>query len=928
MSSRKILQGVLILFTVLQFVLADSISAQTVSVSGTVQTIENEREQPLQGANILMHQLSDSSFVAGASTTDDGTFRVINIEPGEYRITISFIGFLSETKHLAIQNDPVEGLEFILQAVDHQLEDLQVIARRPRVEVQGDTTAYHADGYRTNRDANVQDLITRMPGFVIEDGEVQAQGEEVASVLIDGEEFFGEDASMALQNLPAEIVASIEVYDRQSEQAEFTGFRDGDTRRTINIVTREGMNTGQFGRGNSGYGSQTRYMAGGNYNYFDGSQRISFVGMSNNVNQQNFSSEDLLGVSEAAGSGSGRRATRNFRVGNQRGISAVNSAGINYIDKWNDNWQINTSYFFNMTDNTHNLNSERLYLTGFSADQRYDERSHSLSDNYNHRFDMRLEHTIDDRRSLIFMPRMSLQNNHSFRTVDGFTYDQNQSLINDIVRENRSDQLAYNISGNLLYRHRFETRGRTFSANFRSNMNDRTGERYQFDESTHYDDADQMIVNDQQTELISGGYRVSGNFSYTEPVTESTQLLVSYQPSLNRNESIQDVYRFDETINSYSLIDTTLTNRYQNAVFSNRVRGSYRFRGESYNANLSVSWQHTAMDGEQTFPQLADIGQTWQNILPDANFRYNFGRRSNIRFSYSTDTRTPSVRQLQDVVDNSNPLRMSTGNPDLNQQYSHNFSIRLRHANPEKGSSTSGFAALNLTDDFIGNRTFVAQSDTLLQSGILLARGSRLISPDNIGNSWNFRSSIHRSFPVDVIQSNLNLNTGFRFTKRPSYIDDQRNLTDNFRLSSGFTLSSNISERVDFRVSYNANYNIVENSVRPELDNNYYAGRATGVFNLMPWRGLVIASDLNLRHYEGLGEDYNQSNIYWNGSLGYKFLQNEAAEMRVTLFDILGQNDNIQRSISEDYIEDYRSNVLTRYFIMTFSYNFRSFPGG
>src|SRR5690625_2875273 len=152
-------------------------------------------------------------------------------------------------------------------------------------------------------------------------------------------------------------------------------------------------------------------------------------------------------------------------------------------------------------------------------------------------------------------------------------------------------------------------------------------------------------------------------------------------------------------------------------------------------------------------------------------------------------------------------------------------------------------------------------------------------------------------------------------------------MSDNIMYSNEISESSNKSNLIYFRVSYDDNYNIVSNSVRPELDNNYYSGRVRGSFNLMPWGGLVIASDFNMRHYEGLGDDFNQSSIYWNGSLGYKFLENEAAEVRVTLFDILGQNDNITRSISDDYIEDYRSNVLTRYLIMTFSYNFRSFGG-
>ncbi len=908
-------------------------SAQSLSVEGIVYAEEDGETQPLGGANIQLLLAADSTLVTGTATAASGRFSIRNTEPGTYLLRTSFLGFRTHTDTLHLTDTSVSGLEIVLRAESISLEEFRVTARRPRVDVRGDTIAYHADGYRTPPNSSVQDLVTRMPGFMMEDGRIMAQGEEVASVLLDGEEFFGDDALLVLQNLPSEIVAQIEVFDRDSEQARFTGFRDGNTDRTINIVTRDGMNRGQFGRMSSGYGSQERYMAGGNYNYFRGNQRISVIGMSNNVNQQNFSSEDLLGISEAAGSGGGRgrgrggNAVRNFQTGGQNGISSVHSTGINYNDRWNDNWRINASYFFNLTDNVHDLNRERFYLTGFSANQRYDEDAFNSSDNFNHRFDMRLEHNFDDRRSLIFTPRVSLQSNSSLRSVDGFTLDQQNAMVNSVLRENRSDQSGYNINSNLLYRHRFETRGRTFSANFRTGFSDRTGQRFQFDDSRFFEDGENRIVNDQQTEIFNGGYSLNGNFSYTEPLTERTQLLISYQPSLNSNESVQDVLRFDEITNSYSVIDTSLTSRYDNIVFTNRVRGSYRVRTERINANVSLGWQYTSLTGEQTFPLTAEISRGWQNLLPGASFQYNFTRRSNIRLNYNTGTRTPSVRQLQDVIDNSDPLRLTSGNPNLDQQYDHRFSIRLRHANPERGSSTSGFVSFTITENHIGNRTVVAQQETNLGGGIVLGPGSRFVSPDNIGTSFNLFSRINRSMPVDLIRSNLNLSGGAGFNRRASFIDEARNLTDTYRLTSGIQLGSNISERVDFRFGYNANYNIVENSVRPELNNNYYAGRATGAFQLVPISGLVIASDFNLRHYSGLGDDFNTINLFWNGSIGYRFLENEVLEVRITLFDILGQNDNVNRTILEDYIEDYRSNVLSRYMLFSLSYNFRSFGG-
>lgn len=949
MTVRFPVSSVITITMLFLIVSGNSAAAQTNTfhISGTVTTVDDNAEEPLTGATIRLLALPDSVMVRGTTSGADGTYMLRNVQPGNYLLAVSYIGYQTAAEQIEEPGQNLDGLDFTLRSVALELDEFQITARRPRVEVRGDTTAFHADGYRTNRDATAEQLVTRMPGFSIEDGRLQAQGEEVRRVLVDGREFFGDDATLTLRNLPSDVIQQIEVFDRLSDQAQFTGFNDGNTERTLNVVTRRGMNNGHFGRATSGLGTETRYSAGGNYNYFDTDRRISLIGMSNNVNQQNFSNEDLLGVAQAnsgggrGGGGGGFRRGRggsggpgegggnvgNFMVGNQNGISSVHSTGINYIDKWNDSWDVSGSYFFNLSNNINDQNLERRYLSGISADQIYDEEAYDTSENANHRFNMRMEYTIDERRSLIITPRMSYQQNNRNSLLEGLTFVQGANLLNQIQSENRLNNSGYDISNTILYRHRYETSGRTFSANLRTDLNDRTGDRFQFDESQFFGDDENIIVNNQQTETITGGYTISANLSFTEPITERSQLMMSYQPSLNRNSSIQDAFLFDEATGRYDILETALSNRYENQLSTHRLRGSYRFRGERYNADLNLGWQYTGLAGEQIFPHAVETTNSWQNLLPGASFQYRFENNSSIRLSYNTNTQTPLARQLQNVVDNSNPLRMTAGNPDLGQQYDHRFSVRLRAANPENGTSTMAFVSMNYTMDYLGSRTFTAPQDMFIADGIQLGRGGRLITPENIGNSWNIRSFLFHSMPVDLIKSNLNLNGGISYSRIPSYIDDNRNIADNIGLSAGSVISSNISENIDFNFSYRANYNIVENSINPLIDSNYYIGRVNSGFNLMPWRGLVLSSDLNFQHYEGLSEDFSRNTLYWNGAVAYKFLENRAAELRLHLFDILAQNNNINRSFSEDYIEDYQTNVLSRYFLMTFSYNFRSFAG-
>ncbi len=908
------------------FISAD-VEAQSYRISGSI--YDAESGEALTGASVVLFSLPDSTIAAGVSADQQGQFSLRDVEPGEYKLRATYLGYQRYIKSVEIEDEDLDDLEIRLLQDMVMFQELTVTARRPAVQVRGDTTQYNADSYALNPNAMAGDLISRMPGFIIQDGQLHAQGEEVQRVLVDGEEFFGRDAMVALQNLPAELVDNIEVFNRQSDQARFTGFSVDEGERTVNIVTKEDKNHGRFGRANTGYGTEDRYLGSGNYNRFQGSRRLSVVGMTNNIDQRNLSSEDLSGIAEASdGGGRGRRggSARDFRMrGGSEGISSVNSTGINYIDNWNDTWKVNASYFFNQNENVNDRHLERRYISGTAEDQFYDEDTYNTSEEYSHRFNMRMEYDPDDDHSFIFTPSANFRNSQQTRTLSAFTQDPQQNLINQVASENRNQGSGFDLSAGLLYRHRFDTEGRTLSANVNTSWDDRSGTRFQFDENFYFDEFQSNRLTDQQRETVDGGFSISTDVTFTESIGENSQLRFSYRPSYDRNESIRDTYSFDEQTGAYTRLDTTLTNRYDNQVFTHRPTAGFRYRGESYNFNVNLAYQYRQLDGTQVFPEAHRTSQGWHSVLPDATFQYRFSRDSNIRLNYNTNTRIPSAGQLQDVIDNSDPLRFSAGNPDLNEQYNHRTSLRYRKSRSEDGASLSAMASFTSTVNHIGNRTIVADQPTTLDNGIELGRGARFTQPDNIGNAYNFRAFVSRGTPIDLISSNLSFHGGYNFSRTPSMLNEQRNLADNQSVNSRISISSNISDRIDFNVSYGGSYHFVRNSIRPEMDNNYFRGRGSMEFNLLPWRGLVIGGEMDLNHYVGLGDDFNQSVIYWNQYLGYRFLEEESLEVRFSIYDILAQNDNINRSISEDYIQDYRTNVLSRYALITLRYNFRSF---
>ncbi len=897
-----------------------------------------DQEEPLQGANVAVFALPDTVLVRGASTDASGMYSLRRVPEGRYLIQVSYVGYFTQIDSLSWRGGETLRRDFSLKINDGEMDEIRITGRLPRMEVRGDTTAFNADAFTTGRNANVEDLISRMPGIVVQDGQVEAQGEQVRRVLVDGNEFFGDDATVALRNLPAEIVQQIEVFDRMGEQARFTGFDDGSSERTLNIVTRSGIRNGQFGRAQTGYGSDDRYTGGGNYNYFSGDRRISVLGLTNNINQVNFSGEDLVGVQEAAGRGGGGRgggmrggnwgATRDFRIGQPDGINTTHSFGLNYVDRWSEDFRINGSYFFNTTDNEREVLSERRYTGGVAGNQLYDEFSGGNTDNFNHRLNMRLEYGITERSSLVFTPRLSVQQNASNSFFRAFTQSSQGALLNQTFNENENESAVWDFSGSLLWRQRFAQPGRTLSVNVSTDFNNRTGDSFRLGETFYFDESAAEVLENQYTDTRDNGYSVSPNISFTESLGERSQLQLTYNPSFRLSRADRETFIFDEQSGGYDDLDEGLSNRYENRVWRHQFTSGYNFRHERYRLNLNLSYENTLLRGEQEFPFEAGSRQVYHNLLPGATLNFSVGEQGNMNIRYNTNTRTPSAGQLQDVIDNSNPLQLRGGNPDLRQSYAHSLSVRYRLADRETGSSTVLFVNAGMTDDAVSNVTYIAAQDSLLPGNIRMGAGSRFTRPENVGRSWNVRSFVARGFVLDAIRSNINLNGGGSFSSVPSAINNQTYTSNTWSVYAGTVISSNITPEIDFRLSYRGNYNIVDNSVPTGFDSNYYTGTANLRTSIQPWRGLLFESDLRIRHFSGLQDDFNNDSVFLNVALGYRFLESRALEFKATVVDVFRQNDEVSRIIEDTYIEDVRSNVLSRYVMVSLSYNFRSIQSG
>lgn len=906
---------------------------QYLRLSGTVLDATDSSE--LGSAAVSIAPVSDTTAVSGVLTEDDGHFEIDGLTPGRYQVKVSYISYKPQTLYVRLDTADVELREIHLHAASELLKTVTVTAQAVTVQQKADTTEYNAGQYKVNPDATAEDLVGKMPGISSSNGTVTAHGETVQKVLVDGKEFFGDDATTALKNLPADVIDKVQVYDRLSDQSAFTGFDDGNTQKTINVTTKKGRNNGVFGRLYAGYGyiDASRYNAGGNVNWFKDDRRLSLIGMSNNINQQNFSSQDLLGV---AGTGSTRgrgssNGNNNFMIGGQGGISTTHAIGLNYSDTWGKKKKVKVSgsYFFNYTDNTTITALNRSYYGG----SKYTEDDTSRSVNQNHRINLRIEYAMDSFNQLIFTPKVSFQQNSQYYGIAGRSITSEGVLSSSTNSRQSTFNNGYSVAGDVLYQHKFKKQFRTFSIDLGVNINNKGGHGDQQSHNVYYDTASvaDTTTIDQQTFSNNKSYAVNANVSYTEPAGKRGMVQLNYQPSYTYNRSDKAVDSLNPATLEHSLLDTGLSNKYDNIYMTQRAGLSYRYKSKGVNLNVGVNGQYALLQGNTVFPFGYKTNRTFYSVLPNASVNIKFKNTASLRIQYRTSTNAPSISQLQSVIDNSNPLLLSTGNPGLDQSYTNSLVIRYNLAKSAKGHSVFVFANVSNTMNTVANATVIAGSDTNLTvngTPVFLHKGSQLTRPVNINGLWNASTFITYGLPLAKIKCNFNINGGFNFNQTPGLINNALNLSRTYAPTFGVNLTSNISQKIDFSIGYSGTYNVVNNTLQTAANNNYYTHNATAKFNWLFYKGFVFNTALQNTLYQGVSSGYNQNIFLWSAALGYKFLKDQSLEVRASVNDILNQNSGVSRNITQTYIEDSRTQVLRRYMLVTVTWTMRYFKKG
>ncbi|MHA7128131.1 outer membrane beta-barrel protein [Algoriphagus namhaensis] len=884
--------------------------AQRYQIRGKVIDVADSKSIP--NATILLLSVADSSQVDGMISDFEGNFEIADVSEGEYLFKVQYLGYQNYFRLIQVANDLDLGTIRMREEAT-ALGEVTVSARRATGEQRGDTTAFNASAFKTMRDASAQALIEKLPGVANEDGTLQAQGEAITQILVDGEPFFGGDVKAALQNLPAEVIESIEIFDQLSESARLSGFDDGERIKTINIITKPNSRKGQFGRVSAGYGTDERYLVGASVNAFNNDRRITFTGLSNNINITDYTADP--------------NAQDNSRP--QNGIIDTHLLGMNFSDKWGEKIKISGSYLFSRRENFGEEKIFREFITNDDTDQFYDEINEETRTNNQHQFDMRFEYDIDDRNRILFIPRISARFEDERSNFSGETSD-GTDLINTVENNRVAKNEDHDIFNRIFYSHKFNKPGRTMTIRARTGNNSNTDRALRTATNEFFVPEFRTEVINQQINRDRTGFSWETGISFTEAISERSQFELEYEIGNRVNDSDQLIFDvLEEGPGTAELaLDTTLSNTFDSKFLTQEVELGYQYKLEKVQIQTEIEYQHAQLDNTQGFPVPFELNRTFRAVMPSFRLDYQISQNTNLEFDYDTRTNEPDLRQLQPVVDNSNPTQLYVGNPDLNQAYTNRLRLRFRSNNPETDESWFLWSQARFTNNAIVNSSFIAQEPTEIQDGIILDPGSQLFQPVNVQGQFDFRSWMSYGVPVGFIESNLRLSLSSGINKRPTLVNGENGFNNSTRLSPGISISSNISDKIDFNFRTRFSFNTVKNSINPALDNQFYNQRIRLNFNWIIWEGIVYRLDLSNQVNKGLSDGFDTNFTLVNMSLGKKIFKNQRGEISINAYDLFRQNNNIRRNISESFIEDVQTNVLQRYFMFTFTYNIRRFSKG
>jgi hypothetical protein len=898
-------------FFLLSLISLTAFSQSNYEVSGTVR---DSSGLSVIAATVKLRSAKDSLFTR---TNADGAFSFKGVKSGQFTLSITSLGFQSALrKYIYNEGEGNLALGVInLKNSSKQLNEV-VISGTPAVTVKEDTLEFRAADYKLKEDAQVEDLLRKLPGVEVDkDGNVKAQGKAVTRVRVNGKDFFGGDVKTATQQLPANLIDKVQLIDDYGDQANFTGVKEGDPEKILNIQIRPDKNNGYFTQGRIGQGNEGRYQGNISANMFNKTQQISVQGNLNNTNTSLFNFNGGGGGARIQLGGGGGGAVRMMVGGGGNnggdGLTRVASLGVNYRDEWSKKLTSYGNYSYANRNNEvlRTTQQQNINASGFLLNN---QNSTSNTSNINHRFNWNLEYKIDSVNYLKVTPYFNLgQSNGTSASTFAFLQD-GTSLISSGNNGGISSSETPNFGADALFNHRFGKRGRTASVTLSLSKNNTTQDNDAINQTSTVG----VPIAQYQRQLVTNkntNTTARSGISYIEPLSRTESL------EFNWNFSLSDYQNGRTTLGTNTpggVLATVASqsNDYTYSFMTNRLGMNYRVTQKKYNYSVGLGVQPSLLSGTSVSNQTS-YRRTALNLIPVLRYSYNFSKTKEFNASYNGRNNEPSFNQLQPVTDVSNPQFPVVGNPNLKAEFNHNINIRYNNFNFEKG------------DVWFTNFSVTLTENKIVSNSVFLPGNKIETRYLNTNGFYSVNGFYNWSKPFAERKYTLSINGFANYSNNINFVDDQKNIGKNLIISQGASFQLNPAQWIELNpgVNYTANKNTYSISAQQNTKvstwNLTFNGKA---YIRKTW---ILGADFTKALNKGYTSGFAVNPFIMNTYLEKQFLKNKAASLRFQIFDVYNENTSISRSVTANSINDTRSNRLARYAMLTFSLKLQKFNG-
>ncbi|MFC6103449.1 TonB-dependent receptor [Olivibacter domesticus] len=864
-----------------------------------------------------------------ASSDVDGRFTFKNVKGTNFNLFITSLGFRPLSKDFSFDGKNELDLQPITMGFESKLLDVVNVTGGTLVTMKEDTIEYNAKDYRVRPNAMTEELIKKLDGVEVDkDGNVQAQGESVARVRINGKDFFGGDVKTATKNLPADIIEKIQIVDDYGDQANLTGNRTGEPEKVLNITIAESNNNGNFGQFGAGIGTKPdgvdgqRYQVGGMYNSFTGSRQFSVLGNMNNNNNQAFDFNTRGGGARRMPGGGGRRMGGGFGGSGgfgsgSNGLTDSYSLGFNYRKDFNDKLTTYGNYSYNHSDNTV-VSSD--YIQDIFSDEQILRNSSSNTNaiSNNHRFDWNVEYKPNEKAFIKLSPTLSIGNNNSS------AYSFTEQLINNApsnnienINNDKSFTPSYGMSG--LFNYKLNEKGRNVFLNFSLNSSKTEQDQDRIINTINYaTDNPDSIYQKQLVDLNNKGFNGGSSISYIEPLTEKSNLEFSYDFNFANYDNDRQANSLD--ILGNSIPNPSLSNQYDYSFITHKAGLTYRYRTDKIVYQLGGTVLPTRLKGHTNLGgQDLSFGRSGFYFIPVARFEYKVSRTRSFNVEYRGNASEPSFSQLQPVTDISNPQFPVTGNPNLAAEFNHTLSARYRNFDFKSGNIFFAVINANMTQDKIATDRISYQTDSLG-----LVQETRYL---NTSGNYNARGFYHYAKPFNNRKYVVSLRGSANFNNNVAYANSIENVAKNWVLMQGINVQVNPKDWLELRPGIDFTYNTTKNSLQSRSNQNISTWAASMYGNIFITPTLLWNFDVAKTSNNGYVGSVQANPLIINTFLEKQFFKNKNGMLRLQAFDLLNEQVNVSRTVVENRITDSRTNRLARYFMLSFTYRFQKFAG-